>query len=282
MKNDKTTVARIIMMSIVGLTILMITLFIGIRCYLDEKEVSTYQVIERSAMINTTNVEYSLTTLVLVESLTEKYISVYDLENKRRIAWPITTSTRFYDLDGVSISSEEIKDGDIVEIVYQEEKNKVLSINRTKRAWVLEDVSGICVDEEENRITLEGIHYRYIKDLLVLNVEGSKINLGDISPYDTLEVKGVGGVIWSIIVQQEEAKIGFREIPEGQGSIIIDTKNILDLSDIDDEIPVIAGKHKIEIKIPGYEKLEKIVYLQGGAKRVLSLKGLKIVESKLE
>lgn len=264
-----------IIVSVVGLITLMIVMFMVIRIYTKDQAKGSYVQTEVPVKENGVKVEYSATLLVLVEKITEDEIAGFDIENKIRINRKITEGTKISDMYGSPMPASQIKAGDIMEMVYQKDKDKVISISKTSKVKTWKKISGVIVDESNNQITIGGTAYDYVKDTMVFQEDQNKTDMAFVTPFDIISIQSVNDIIWSITINEVAGSIAVTDLPTKKGTLEIDRTRSFKLDELKGSISVIPGKHNILLQMEGYEIFKRDIVIESGENYELSLKDIK-------
>lgn len=274
-RNNKKFIMNMIIVSVVGLITLMIVMFMVISTYIKDEAKGNSVQVEAQVEENNTKVEYSSTVLVLVEKITQSDIIGFDIENKTEVSRKISEGTKINDMYGSVIPASQIKPGDIVEVVYQEDKAKVLSISKTSRAKSWKKISGVTVDQSNKQINIGGTAYEYVDDTMIFQSDGNKTNMAFVTPFDVVSIQSVNNVIWSITIDEVAGSIAVTDLPTTKGSLEIDRSRFFKLDELKGDISVIPGQHKILLQMEGYEIITENITIESGESYEISLKDAK-------
>lgn len=264
-----------IITSVIGFSVLMITMFIGIKYYVEKNGTSSN--IQADTLIDTqeTKVEYSSTVLALVRKITEDNLVAFDIEKKQVLDKNITVTTKISDGYGAAIPLASIQPGDIVEVIFQPDKQKILAINKTSRSWIKPDISGVVVNSLDNKIIIGKKAYDFTADTMVFKENGRQISPSFVGEYDILQLQGVEDTVFSIEVLKSAASIELIDIKETDGMLEIDRTRMIPLHKIKEPISITAGRHKVLINMKGYESITKEINVIPEERYQISLKDVK-------
>lgn len=270
--NNKSFIIAMIATAVVGLVILMGAMFLGVKYFVGKDGAKT--TIQESSLNKEetlSEVEYSTTVLAVVRDITEEEISAVDIESAQSIVKSIDRTTKIADAYSKTIPVTSIKKGDIVEIVYEEDKNRVLSINKSSEAWTKSKVSGAKVNDEAHELNLFGVIYTYDKNVVVLKADGTETDMGLISAYDIVTIQGIKDKILSVRIEEAAGSIKVTNIPNRQGRLELDINKMIPLSELTEPIEVTPGTHKIVVNIKGYDNIVQEIEVAPGEVYELSL-----------
>lgn len=252
MRRNKEFVRNIIIASVIGLITLMIVLFIVLQSYLGKQDnQNTYTKIQEEKE-EEPEIDLSETLIVRVEQISINHIIGYDIYNKETISKPLNDRVTISDAYGNACPISQIKEGDIVDIDYQQEKDKIVSISKSPKAQVWNKISGVTVDRALRQISISGTSYNYSEETIVTDVKGVPKNIEAITPFDIISVQALDQDVWSVTIEDVAASLNLLDLPTNNGQIEIDNSRLLMFKDVKEPIMMIPGKHKIVIKMKGY------------------------------
>ena len=252
MRRNKEFVRNIIIVSVVGLITLMIVLFIVLQSYLGKEEnYNTYVKIQEEKE-EEPKIDLSETLVVRVEQISANHIIGYDIYNKETLSKGLNDRVTISDAYGNVCPISQIKPGDIIDIDYQKEKDKIVSISKSAKAQVWNKISGVTVDRALGQINISGTNYNYSEKTIVTDEKGIPENIETISPFDVISVQILDDNVWSVTINETSASLNLLDLPTSNGQIEIDNSRLLMFKDVKEPIMMIPGKHKIVIKMKGY------------------------------
>ncbi|MEG1637077.1 MAG: hypothetical protein RR324_06140 [Cellulosilyticaceae bacterium] len=222
MKGNKLFVKSMIITAIIGLTTLMIFMFIGIKHFTQQKVDAATQVVE-IIPVQKQSVPFNSVILGVVNELSNDQIGVFDIEKKQYVTTAIKKSTQVEDERGKAIPLAAINVGEIVEISYEPAEDNLVSIAKAGQAWKKTDLRNVEIDRAASEVKLGSNIYEYTGNTLILDRNGNKLdNIHLVNTYDVLELAGVGTDVYSIKVLSTQGAIQFDGLPEVSGRIEID------------------------------------------------------------
>lgn len=263
-------------LAVVGLVTLMIVMFLVLQSYIGGQNSQSTYIKESIEEVLEQSVELSETLNVLVEKITDNHIMGYDIHNKKVFSKVIDESVKISDAYGNVLPSNQIKPGDIIEVDYQKEKDKIVSMSKSSSVQSWNKINGITVDKEAHQINIGGIIYQYTDETLVIDADGIPSDMAKVGPFDIVSIQAVDHVIWSIVINEASASLNLLELPTKNGQIEIDNSRLLMFKDIKEPIKLVAGKHKIVIKMKGYVTIVENLELEAGQDYEISLKDAEI------
>ena len=189
----------------------------------------------------------------MVKEINQSHILAYDIENQIGIDKTINIATTINDAYGGAIPLESIHKGDIVEITYSDEQEKVISISKTTRSWIKTNVSGAAVRDDIKQLKIDGTTYNYNNNVLVIRDSNIESSMSFIGAHDVLDIQGIDNTIWSISIKKAAATLELKDLPTKNGQLEIDINTVVQLSDITGPISITPGKHKLLVSMKGYE-----------------------------
>lgn len=261
-----------IITAVVGLVVLMAAMLLGVKHFVGQD--STAAAMGENSIKQEekgSELEYTSTILAVVTELTDDEIKAIDTESRQELTRPIDRTTKVADAYNRTIPLTSIKEGDIVEIVYQEDKDRTISINKSSQGWSKNSVSGAKVNTSASELELFGVVYTYDRNIMILHDGEKDAKIELITPYDIVTVQGIKDRVLSIRVEKAAGSIVVTDIPSRQGRIELDINTMIPLSELVEPINVIAGKHKIVVSIKGYENIVEEIDVAPGETYTLSL-----------
>ena len=283
MKGNKGFIISMIATGVIGLIVLMVMMFFGVKYYLggnhnnitiEENNIKQEEVIS--------GVTYRSTTLIVITELLDDELKGFDINNSRAIIRPISRTTKISDAYGKTIPLSTIREGDIVEVVYEENKQRTVSISKSTCSWSKNEVSGVTILPETNQIKLFGVYYTYDQNIKIQAADGTEIKITDVNPCDIVTVQGIEDKVYSIRVEEAAGKINLIDIPDKNGRVEIDINKMIPLDKISGPIDVIPGTHKISVNIKGYEGFTQEIEVAAGETVEISLDSAKRIYSNVK
>ncbi len=276
-KRNNRFIINIMMLSIVGVIVFMGAMFMVISTYLDNSEVVDNTVVP--AIEGEKEVEYSEMMTLMIKSISENNIIGLDIKGKQNFNYKITEGTKIDDGYGNSLVLSQIKKGDIVQIVYQKDKQKVNSMSKSTESRTISRISGVNVDIQNNIISVGDTNYKYTNDTLVLTNTGELIPINVITPFDIITINSIDKEVFSIVREEEGSKLMLEGVPNTEGTFELDRSRIFKISELGDPIGVIPGEHRIIFDMEGYKAISEVITIGEGEVYTISLKDAEAVYS---
>lgn len=281
-KNNKQFVRNVIIGSVVGLIVLMIGLFITIQNYLGNQDGQGTYIDEAQNETSMPTVELSENIVILVEKISDNHIMGYDIHNKKTFSKVIDSTVKISDAYGNVLPIAEIKEGDLVEVDYQSNKDKVIAVSKSSDTQNWKKISGITVDTEGKKINIAGISYAYQDELLVLDAQGKESSIKKVGPFDVVSIQAMDDIIWSITIDKASASLNLSELPTSNGQIEIGNTRLLPFKSVTEPIKLIPGDYKIVIKMKGYKTIVEDITVEPGEVYEMSLKDAEIAYTTIQ
>ncbi len=265
------------MISIIGVIVFMGVMFMVIGTYLDDSD----SVVNAPVATPTEDkeVEYSEMMTMLVKSIADNNIIGLDVKSKKDFTYSITHGTKIDDGYDNSLLISQIKKGEIVQIVYQTDKKKVISISKSPEARTINRVSGANVDTQSGQINVVGSSYNYTNDTLVLTSAGELLPINAITPFDIITIKSIGKEVFSVVREEAGSQLIIEGAPKADGTFELDRSRIFRISELGEPIGVIPGEHRIVFDIDGYKTISEVITVAEGEVYTISLKNAQAVYS---
>lgn len=264
MRENKLFVKTMIITAMLALVVIPVSMFIGIKSFVQVKEPA--QVFSDIGSSSSAAKDTSPTSKMtgVVEDINGRTVKVLDIGKNEYVYRTIEEITQVQDAYQKPIPLDKIKKGDVVEIICDIDTSKVLSMAKVKGSWLKTNIKNIDIDISNQKMYIGENVYSFTDYTLVLGKRQDKISIHQIGKYDTLELTGVGDKVYSIKVLKEQGTIEIGTLPLYEGIIEIDRNRQINLQNLNAPIPVEAGKHKVVIKMNGYETVVQEVEVKEG------------------
>ena len=275
-KNNKRFVRNVIIISIVGLITLMVVLYVALQSYLGKQNNQGVYSENQDKQVLAQTVELSETLSILIEKISDTHILGHDIHNNEVFSQAIDKTVKVSDAYGNIFPINQLKSGDLVEISYQKQKDKVISVSKSSSLHSWNKVSGVTVDQENKTVNIAGTIYEYKKETMIIDSQGKLVDISKIGPFDIVSIQAVDNIIWSITIDKASASLNLMDLPTHNGQIEIDNSRLLMFKDVTEPIKLTSGKHKLVIKMKGYISLVKEIEVGENEVYELSLKDAEI------
>ena len=171
----------------------------------------------------------------------------YLFSENQNYTFKLTGTTDTRDKYGEPLTAGEFELGDIVDIVFDEDK-KLVSMVTSPQEWEYTEINNFkVVNQDQRYVGFEGQNYKY-NDLTRVTRDDSPYDMTDIDPMDIVTIKGYSNTVYSIDVVKSHGmlKVINKEAIR-DGIIEIDTDVHRNLSDFT-ELKIHEGKHKVVVK----------------------------------
>lgn len=203
MRGDKRFIIAVIIISCIGLTGLLMLMFKGIEYFL----ATAIPAIEEEHITREEEDEESyITSIGVVREINEEEIHFLDIGRKKIRAHKIKPTTKITDKEENVISASEIEVGEIVDIIYQPEKESLIGIKPTAKAFKKTSRTNLQIDHSNRKIELEGRIYHYTGHTLIFNEQGELTNMHNVKDQDVLELVGLEDNLYTIRVLKQGAE----------------------------------------------------------------------------
>lgn len=203
---------------------------------------------------------------VVLEVDTEvKMITVYDVEAEETKRLVYTGATSFYDGYGIQLTASQLKAGDMYRfhINTKEEwvSNAYEAVDRREKpqstkVWEKAGVDYMTIAQD--KISFRGQNYRYNDGICVMS-NGTQITLGDIQPaVDVVTIRGVGQVIYEIVVTKGHGYITLKNHEDFIGGVITIGSTRVDSVYEDATYLVREGTYNVTVECGKYAGREDI------------------------
>lgn len=154
---------------------------------------------------NTTRVEEKYDTQVqgVIKEIDTvgKTITYFDMDYGTDYILNYNGATNIVDKYEQPLAISQIKIGEIVDLYYANETNKLIELKISKDAWEYKGVKNLVIDKTNKIMSISEQKYKY-SDTLVIASNEDLINLIDINNQDELIIKGKDEKIYSILIDK--------------------------------------------------------------------------------
>lgn len=278
MKGNKTFVTSMIITSVIALTALLIVMFIGIKYFVKETSAPEQ---EQLINANQTDQEFYITSMGTVREINEEQIIFLNLQKKEVITHKIKPTTKILDAYENTIPLESIKKGDLVDIVYQPEKDNLVCIRFTANSFAKQDMKNLKIDRSNRTISIGNKSYYYTGNTMVLDEEGNLIDMHKVNDYDVLELIGMGENIYTVKVLEREGYLHIGQLPAYEGVLEIDLNRQIPLKEDMKAIAITPGEHKVTLSVAGYEPVVTRLVIEPGKTTEYTLESIERSQTEL-
>ncbi len=270
-RNNKQFVYTMIITTVIGFIVLMIVMLWGVN-YISgngsgsgaRNEESTQRVNVQEKEKQKERTSYTTDILVLVTNIKVNEITVLDINNNQKSVKKLTSDIKVVNEHGKIMPLVNIKEGDIVKLVYEPNQDKIIEIHMSDEIWEMDNVVSDAIDFSSRIVTIDEKVYHYVDYVFVQDEKGKRINIDSLGQYDKLYISGVENKIWSIKVLEKQARLSLGELPTLEGTLEINWNTMIPLEQIGDPIPIPAGKNKILLSMKGYKPIAKEIIVKPG------------------
>lgn len=261
MKKNKTFVTTVIISSIVGFIVLLIAMLVGIKYFVTETVPKEPQ---KSIANEVEDNNFYISITGVIRNLEEQSINILDIEKREIKTYQVQTTTRVQDSTEKTMPYSALKVGDIVELIYQSQKDNLVCVRISPNAFTKTDMKNLGIDRSNRTLKIGSVLYHYTGHTNIVDEEDNMINMHEVNDYDILELKGIDDQIFSVKVLAREGYIHIGKLPIYDGYLEIDRNRQIPLSEDMGTLPLVAGEHKVVLQLKGYEPLSRAITIESG------------------
>lgn len=271
-RNNKQFVYTMIITTVVGFIVLMIMMLWGVN-YISKsgsgseanrEEQKQIAKVEEKEKAKESTRSHTTDMLVVVTDVKVNEIGILDINNNQKSVKKLTGDIKVTDQYGKIMPLSNIKEGDIVKLVYIPNEDKIAEICISDEIWKMDGVVSDAFDFSHRTVTIDEKVYNYVDYVFVQDEKGKKVDVQSIGPYDKLYLSGVGDKIWNIKIRERQATLSLGELPSLDGTLEINWNTMIPLTQIEGAIPIPAGKNKIVVAMKGYKPIAKEISVSPG------------------
>lgn len=157
------------------------------------------------------------------------------------------------------ISIVQLDSGEIVDVVFDSEKKKAISIYENKEVFRTSKVTGFKADTLASKITYGSANYMYTDNLVVLS-SGKVLDPTEVMSRDVVTVRGIGNKIYSVTVDKGHGYLTFTGADDFIGGMLEIGSSYLYTISKDMMIVVPEGEYTVTLT-NGSLEASKMVYI---------------------
>lgn len=131
----------------------------------------------------------------------EEKITFLNLTINRNYTLQYDGTTVFSDKYGQSMSLEQIREGDIVDVTFLKSKKKLATLSISGDSWTTADISRYQFDVVSHDVTIGNEVYKVTENTKIFS-NGEEIEMMDLNSADILTFNGIGNTVHSIVVEK--------------------------------------------------------------------------------
>jgi cytoskeletal protein RodZ len=128
-------------------------------------------------------------------------VTFYDIKEGIDYTVNYDQATYIYDKYDKALVIKQIEVGEITDIYYDNNTNRLDKLKISSDAWEYKGVKNLVINQSKKEMSISNTTYQYEETLVIANEE-NLVNLMDLNEKDELIVKGYGKDIYSIIVDK--------------------------------------------------------------------------------
>lgn len=196
--------------------------------------------------------------LIVDKNTAGKTITFYNREINKKYTLNYDGTSKIYDKYGTAMSMEQVEVGTIVDITFLKTKRLLNSMQGSKDAWELSKIKDFDIDELNSSMSAAGSNYWFDRSIEVY-ADGLKAELMDINPVDTITVRGVDRMVYSVSVDEGHGYLRLKNEEYFVGGWIeITGSKIIKTIGEDMIIAVPVGTYDVALSNRGVEGLKTI------------------------
>lgn len=220
--------------------------------------------------------EYETTGILIEKNTDDRELIFRPVEAGKDYLLAYDGTTAIYGKHGNSITLDQLRLGDIVDVAYSVHNGKLKRISLSDMAWTMTEVSKFTINEKRKQMTIGDDTFK-IGDDLVVSYGESLAKLMDITEHDTLTVKGIDRKISSIIVDRGHGYLRLTNDAYFVGGWIEVGNDIIKPVTSEMLLPVPEGSYHVKISNRGYAG-QKDMIIERDKEEILDLDEIEIEE----
>lgn len=140
------------------------------------------------------------TAIVMAKDEKLKRITFYNLKKQKNYTLNYDGVTKFMDKYGSQISVSQLQEGEVVDVQFLKSDKLLTSLAASSAIWTMDNVSKFELDLEAGRMKIMNEEY-ILEEVTTVFSDGKKADFTDISPQDTIQIKGIDHHVYSIAIE---------------------------------------------------------------------------------
>lgn len=141
------------------------------------------------------------TCLLVDKNTTDKTVTFLNFQLERQYTLSYDGTTLLYNKFGETVSIEQIKRGDVVDITFLKRKKHLRDMRISSKAWKYEDVDNYSFDHIKGEMSIGNEIYKFSDETMIFDHE-HPVELMDLNTADLLDIQGVDNSVVSISVKK--------------------------------------------------------------------------------
>ena len=196
--------------------------------------------------------------LIVGRNAQNKTITFYNREVNREYTLNYDGTSKIYDKYGTAMSMDQVEVGTIVDITFLKNKRLLNSMQGSQNAWELSRIRDFDIRELDNNMYAAGSNYWFDRSIEVY-ADGAEATLMDINPVDTITVRGVDRMVYSISIDEGHGYLRLKNEEYFVGGWIeISGSKIIKTIGEDMIIAVPVGTYDVQLSNNGVEGLKTV------------------------
>lgn len=180
----------------------------------------------------------------------EEKITFLNLIINRNYTLQYDGTTVFSDKYGQSMTLEQIREGDIVDVTFLKSKKRLATLAISGDSWTTADISRYQFDVVSHDVTIGNEVYKVTENTKIFS-NGEEIEMMDLNSADILTFNGIGNTVHSIVVEKGHGYLRLSGDENFIGGWIEVGQNIIYQITEDMLLTVPEGSYQVLISIKG-------------------------------
>lgn len=138
----------------------------------------------------------------------EKEIIIYSVKYEEPMIFKYSGATQIDNRYGKALAVSQVRIGDIYDVEYLREDMRLTKMSESTEAWEYQGLSNFEFRSSGNVMTINGARYKFTKGISI-TLDDVVIDKSKIIEGDEVTAKGIGNVVWSLVVTKSHGTIRF-------------------------------------------------------------------------
>lgn len=140
---------------------------------------------------------YTMTGVVTNNDLDLKQITIRELDSDVDTILDYNATADIKNKYGESITGDDLKSGQIMEVVYDTQKSRIVQMSVPDDVWEYQNVDKFLFNSDENSLSVAGKKYKYT-DWTYFSALDRKIQMLELNSRDAITIRGIGITVYSV------------------------------------------------------------------------------------
>ncbi len=187
----------------------------------------------------------------------EEEVTVYLLERREERTFGYSPATTVFDQHGSALTMQQIAPGEIVNVSYNNELEKVGSIRLSSQAWRYDGIEKYQMDAKKGTVTIGSDTFGLFKNVKIFS-DNRQLEISQILKQDVLSFRGIGREVVSVVVEKGHGYLDLSEEAALLGGWIEVGQTVITEINEDMLITVPEGDYVVRVTADEIEEIREV------------------------